>query len=236
MKQRQFECRFGVGNPEGKHSLIWKVWASRNTADVYVTTRAMGGGTRAMGGSMKASIHASGQRHIGLTSEYAQDKSTRHLERWLGGYELSGDATIEFHIRIPTDELRSFPLSERDLKKNVVWLPPAPESHASLITLLFLAPEARHTPPSGDDEVQLICAGTLADLRQVWLVGATVRDEPFPNQAERFQEMREQLDSAGIVLSTLNDTFRLILGAPFGGVRGWTEMAMSSLVRTRTFS
>lgn len=31
-KQRPFECQFGVGNPDGKHRL----WASRNTPDVYV--------------------------------------------------------------------------------------------------------------------------------------------------------------------------------------------------------
>jgi hypothetical protein len=223
-KRRPFECRFGVGNPQGKHSLVWKVWASRNTADVYVTTRAMSG-------RMKASIHASGRRHVGLTSEYAQDNSARHFHRWLGGYELKRNATIEFYILIPTDDLRFFPLSDRDLKKNVVWLPPAPESHSRLIVLLFLAPdEAPPTFPS-DDKMQLICVGALADLRQAWLVGATVRDAPYLNQAERFQEIREQLD-IGIVPSELDDTFRLIAGGEFGGVRGWTEMAVSRLSGT----
>jgi hypothetical protein len=58
-----------------------------------------------------------------------------------------------------------------------------------------------------------------------------VPDEPLKNQAERFHEIREQFDRAGIVPSTLDDTFRLILGTNYGGVRGWTEMAVSSLLR-----
>jgi hypothetical protein len=224
-KQRPFECRFGVGNPDGKHSLVWKVWASRNTPDVYVTAPSMGG-------MMKASIHASGQRHIGLASEYSQDKSARHFDRWLGGYKSKeGSMSIEFQIRIPTGELRAFPLRERDLKNNVIWLPPAPESQAMAVLLLFLAPdEARLTPSSGDDP-QLICAGTLADSRQVYLMGINVPDEPLNNQAECFQKMREQLDSAGIVPSSLDDSFRLILGTNYAGVRGCTEMALSNLGR-----
>jgi hypothetical protein len=223
-KQRPFECRFGVGDPQGKHSLVWKIWTSRNTPDVYVTSRSMGG-------RMKASIHASGQRHVGITSEYAHDKSTRHYDRWLGGHELKKGVTIEFHISIPTAELRSFPLSTRDLRKNVVWLPPAPESQEVVITLLFLAPEEQATPPSGDDEMRLIASGTLADLRQVWLVAANRPYEPVPNQAEVFQTIREQMASAEIELSWLDDRFRLFLGHQLGGVRGWTEMAMSSLTR-----
>jgi hypothetical protein len=219
-KQRPFECRFGVGDPDGKHSLVWWVGASRNTADFYVTTRAMGG-------RMKASIHASGHRHIGLTSDYAQDKNTRHFDRWLGGYKRKeGGPSLEFQVRIPTAELRSFPLRERD-KKNVVWLPPAPESQAIAVALFFLAPDLSLVPDEGWP--RLICAGTLADSRKVCLWGAHVPDEPLNNQAEVFQDYRKKLESAGIVPSSLDDSVRLVVGTNYGGVRGWTEMALSSI-------
>jgi hypothetical protein len=133
IRQRQFECRFGVGDPNGKHSLVWKVWASRNTPDVYVTARSMQG-------AMKASIHASGQRHVGLTSEYALDKTKRHYDRWLGGHKLTEGVSLEFLIQIPTVELRSFPLGTGDLKNNVVWLQPSPDQTMTIVILL-LAPE-----------------------------------------------------------------------------------------------
>jgi hypothetical protein len=219
-KQRPFEYRFGVGDPDGKHSLVWKVWASRNTPDVYITAPSMGG-------MMKASIHASGQRHIGLTSEYTQDKSTRHFDRWLGGYKhKEGGPSLEFQVRIPTGELRSFPLRERE-KKNVVWLPPAPESQAMAVMLLFVPPDLSLTPDEGWP--RLICAGTLADSRQVCLWGMIVPDKPLNNQAELLQDYRKKLESTGIVPSSLDDSVRLVVGTNYGGVRGWTEMALSSI-------
>jgi hypothetical protein len=63
MAPRPFEFWFGVGKPDGNHSMVWKVWGGRKTADLYIAARSMGG-------EMKASLHASGKRHVGLTSEY----------------------------------------------------------------------------------------------------------------------------------------------------------------------
>jgi hypothetical protein len=101
IRQRQFERRFGLGDPNGEHSMVWKVWASRNTPDVYVTARSLWG-------AMKASIHASGERHVGIASEYALDKTKRHYDRWFGGHKFAEDVSFEFLIQIPTAELRPF--------------------------------------------------------------------------------------------------------------------------------
>jgi transposase len=65
MAPRPFECWFGVGQPDGDHSMVWKIWAARKTADLYIAARSMGG-------AMKASLHASGKRNVGLTSEYVR--------------------------------------------------------------------------------------------------------------------------------------------------------------------
>jgi hypothetical protein len=59
MAPRPFEFWFGVGKPDGHHSMVWKVWGARNTADFYIAARAMGG-------RMKTSIHASGGQRTGI--------------------------------------------------------------------------------------------------------------------------------------------------------------------------
>src|SRR5262249_17476509 len=33
MARRPFEFRFGVGKPDGNHSMIWKVWGGRKMAE-----------------------------------------------------------------------------------------------------------------------------------------------------------------------------------------------------------
>jgi len=73
---RPFECWFGVGQPDGHHSMVWKIWAARKTADLYIAARSMGG-------AMKASLHASGKRNVGLTSEYVRSLESR--QSWHGG-------------------------------------------------------------------------------------------------------------------------------------------------------
>jgi hypothetical protein len=219
ISQRQFEYRFGVGDPNGEHSMVWKIWASRNAPDVYVTARSLRG-------AMKASIHASGERHVGLTSERALDKTKRHYDRWFGGHKLAEDTSLEFLIQIPTAELRSFSLDAGDLKSNVVWLQPS-LGQTMAIAVLLLAPEKQ---PTARDETQLIAAGTLADLRQVWLMRSSFPDKTLTSEAS-WQAKREQMLSTGIDWQNMDDALRVVLGINYDGVRSFTEIAPSSLER-----
>jgi len=219
-----------VGEPDGNHSMVWIVWGKQS--DVYVTARSMGG-------AIKVSIKANGDRHMGLTSEYVQDalarqnwgESTSHWDRWNEGHQIKGveGATLEFLIQFPTAELRAFPLRGSDLKKGVIWLRPAPELEAVEIALIYFPPEPERIFSVESGSPQLICTGRLADRRQVWLVGRTVPFRPPAPQA--FQEIAEQMRAAQVLPSALHDGVRLILGLNKSGVRGWTEMAVSA-VRT----
>jgi hypothetical protein len=63
MAPRRFEFSFGVGEPNGNHSMVWKLWAARNTDDVFITARWLGG-------MVKAALHEprprlSAERHVG---------------------------------------------------------------------------------------------------------------------------------------------------------------------------
>jgi hypothetical protein len=46
MTPRPFEFRFGVGKPDFSHSMVWKVWSGRKTADLYITARPIGGAVK----------------------------------------------------------------------------------------------------------------------------------------------------------------------------------------------
>jgi hypothetical protein len=227
-KRREFECRFSVGKPDANHSMVWKVWASRRGSDVYVTATSMGT-------ALKASIHGMDERHIGFTSNYVEDAyarkdwatGSRHWDQWHEGYPLEGGATLEFLIRLPTAELRSFPLRASDLKKGIIWLSPAPPSEAVEIALLYFAPGSQPVFSGQHDNTRLVCTGRLANLRQVWVVS---RNIPFtPPTGEAFQEIAAQMHAAGMVPSALHDGTRLVLTFNDRGARGWVELATSSV-------
>jgi hypothetical protein len=229
-KRREFECQFGIGQPDGNHSMVWKVWANRRKADVYVTARAMGH-------ALKASIHAGAARQFGFTREYVAEAlarkewqgGSRHYDRWVGGYPLEQGASLEFAIRFPTSELRAFPLREQDLK-NTVWLSPAPETEAVEVQLIFLPLEALRRgaqPAFTDESTELVCTGRLVDGRHVWLVSRTV---PITIRPEAFQEIAGQMQGRGIAPAALHDGVRLTVTSNDFGVRGWTELAMTRVV------
>ena len=105
MAPRPFECWFGVGQPDGDHSMVWKIWAARKTADLYIAARSMGG-------AMKASLHASGKRNVGLTSEYVPAPEGQVLEvgllyvppqtQWALNYRLAVDRRSSWREGWPT--------------------------------------------------------------------------------------------------------------------------------------
>ena len=241
MAPRPFEVWFGVGKPDGNHSMVWKIWGSRKTADLYVFARCMGG-------TMKASFHASGHRYVGLTSEYVRllksrqtwHGGSRHFAHWEGGSEFGNGHTLEFVLRFPTAELRPFQLSPSDLAKKVIWLAPAPKAHVLEVFLVYVPSEAQvGTELPTDGQPQVLLAGRLADARQVLIVGMAHPDRACTDQTlKMMQHMAEQFRLAGKPPSSLEDRFRLAVAFELvdmpEGVRGFTEMAASSLGKFRT--
>jgi hypothetical protein len=187
---------------------------------------------------MKASLHASGKRNVGLTSEYVRSLESRqswhggsrHYDSWEAATKLAPSLTLEFLLRFPTAQLRPFPLAQRDLAKKVVWLAPAPEGQVLEVGLLYApseSPVGTELPTGGGPQVVL--AGRLADARQVLLVGIPRPDRTFEGQASKLREVAEQFQQMGVPPSKLDDRIRLILGFNLEGVRGWTDVAPSIL-------
>jgi len=212
-QQNGFKCRFGVGDPDGAHSMVWVVCANRGRSDLYIAARPMGG-------VIRASIHALGQRHVRLgDSPY---------DRWSGAYQLEGGATLEFLMRFPTAELRRFPVG--NLKKSVTWLTPAPESQAVEIGFFYFPPESQPVFSSGSGSTQLVCTGRLADLRQVWLVARMI---PATDQSQALREIVDQMRTMGISPSAVDDGVRLTISFNDVGVRGWTELRSTAILERR---
>jgi hypothetical protein len=237
---RPFECWFGVGQPDGYHSMVWKVWAARNAPDVFITARWLGG-------TVKATLHEprpglKAERHVGLTDEYLDvlksrqlwRGGSRHFIQWESGTERNGH-TLEFVLRFPTAELRSFPLNRSDLARKVVWLAPAPEGQVLEVFLLYVPSGAQvRTELPIDGGPQLIRAGRLVDGRQVVLVARAHPDRPCTDQTLKvMRDIAEGYRLAGKPLSNLDDGVRLAVIFELEGVsvgfRGFIEMAASSL-------
>jgi hypothetical protein len=243
MVPRPFELWFGVGKPDGNHSMVWKVWAARNAPDVFITARWLGGMIKATFHEPRPGLKA--ERHVGLTGEYIELLKSRqlwrgggrHFIRWEGGTELRDGYTLEFVLRFPTAELRPFPLSLSDLARKVVWLTPAPEGQVLEVFLLYVPPRAQvRTELPTDGGAQFVCVGRLADGRQVLLIASAQPDRPQTNQSLKLmQDMAERYRLAGKPLSSLDDRVRLAAAFELEGVpvgfRGFTEMAASSLGR-----
>jgi len=131
---KQADCRFAVGEPDGPRSSIWRLWATPK-GDVYLTARSLGG-------TMKASLHRSGNWQFGFTSEFeTKGRSqgnwpldSRHIERWVRPPEIGGGITLAFRVVIPASELREWPL---ETSKEVQWLPAPDSGNAGVIELAF---------------------------------------------------------------------------------------------------
>ena len=241
MANRPFDCCFGVGQPDGCHSMVWKVWAARNTDDVFITARWLGGTIKATLHEPRPGLRA--ERHVGLTGEHIEllksrqlwRGGSRHFIRWEGGTELGDGHTLEFVVRFPTAELRRFPLSQSDLARKVVWLTPAPEGQVLEVCLLYVPSRAQvRTELPTDGGTQLVCVGRLSDGRQVMLVASAQPDRPKTDQSLKLmQDMAERFRLAGKPPSSLDDRVRLTVIFELEGVsvgmRGFTEMAASSL-------
>jgi hypothetical protein len=182
---------------------------------------------------------------LGLTREYIEFLKSRqlwlggsrHFIRWEGGTELGNGLTLEFVVRFPTVELRPFPLSQSDLARNVVWLTPAPEGQVLEVCLLYVPSSAQvRTELPTDGGEQLVCVGRLADGRQVMLVATAQPDRPQTDRSLKLMhDAAERLRLAGKRPSSVDDRVRLAVAFELQGtsvgMRGFTEMAASSLTK-----
>jgi hypothetical protein len=99
----RFVCRFAVGRDGHAYSGVWRVWTAKNKPDLYIAVRALGG-------ELKATVHAPHPPHTGWERHFGFDKNAAssvsqqakkdggpHKVRWTG-CNIGPDTTVEYRI------------------------------------------------------------------------------------------------------------------------------------------
>lgn len=178
---KPIQVRFGVGDPFGDHSSVWRIWSNNKRSDIYLTASAVGS-------ALHTSIHSSGVRHTTFTTDYALSKnieaSERTFIRWKEGQPTSSDLIkVEYRLRFPTDHLTKFPV---EMKKPATWIPAAPAGQATdVIMLLGVSTPGDDTwPGQKSPGTKLLYKGGLVEGRALWIVYHSSPTEYPPNISE----------------------------------------------------
>jgi hypothetical protein len=105
-----------------------------------------------LGGSLKVSLHQSGNWHIAYSPQTFEEKvegaipkfADRFIEKWPRPPEIAPGITLAFRIVTPWSAV-THPIQESDLT-GIIWLPNAPEPKATEIDVFLVKPT---TPVSG---------------------------------------------------------------------------------------
>jgi hypothetical protein len=168
----RFVCRFAVGRDGLAYSGVWRVWTAKNTPDLYIAVRALGG-------ELKATVHAphpphtQWERHFGfdkhavsVVSQHAKQDGGPHKVRWTG-CEIGPDTTLEYRVIISGTSLEEV---GQPITKDVMLLPmPSRHEHVEVCVILGPAETSRY-PRHRDEETYLVGEGRMSDDRRVWVV------------------------------------------------------------------
>jgi hypothetical protein len=129
--------RLAVGEPR-RRSSIWRVWANRNNADVYIAARVFGG-------IQKFSLHASGDwRYQWTSTQYATEfgADNRIIDQWTRPADRAHGHTTGLSIWVPHGHLDDVEDDGEDgLEDDVFFVPEAPEGHLAGMHVTVSAPD-----------------------------------------------------------------------------------------------
>ncbi len=211
--------RFGVCNPQGARSSEWVVMWKTNTSDVYLATRTLGG-------SMKASLHASGRCHVRAPHPLrwrGHGQSPRFLEVW--DIDVTSKYQFPFAVVVPEQELRRGHWAQhRD--KGTLWL--EAKAGCGVEVALLLVRAAGDLSPglkAAGWEAQIVDAA-LPDGRRLLVVAGQATVTP-----EKLAELDEARLAASAVVANHtgpigNPRMLLLAGAHDQGTRKFVETAM----------
>ena len=169
----QRSLRFGIQDNVGRRAATWKLWTetAQQNSDVYLACRALGG-------SLRASLHQSGRWHIAYSQQAFEQKvqgalpqfSDRFIEKWPRPRDIAEGITLAFRIVTPWSAV-TLPI-EVDSSKDIVWLPNAPEPRATEIDILLVTPTTPLTGWPGQRSLGTSLVGSLplANGETAWVV------------------------------------------------------------------
>jgi hypothetical protein len=171
-----FTFRFGIGDPSGLQSGVWRVWADSGESDVYVAIRTIAG-------IKKISLHATGACNASLTSQAVKNDPTiaerlggsRHLDQWNRPMHTGSLLSIPLRIRFLESELRTR-IGSEEPKKKVVWLPAPPSNHALDVVCNFTSQSFESGKwPWQNEGGTLLASAELQNGEAFWLTALVYR-------------------------------------------------------------
>ncbi len=165
--------RFGIHDGNNYCAATWKLWteSGKGDSEVYLANRSLGG-------TLKASLHQSGNWHIAFSKKAFGDLvagsipklQDRFLARWPRPKELAPGVTLAFRIVTPWSSVTG--QKERYRGSNIVWVENAPEGKATEIDVLFtkLSIRPEEWPGKNSPGTSLVGLVNLDNRETVWVV------------------------------------------------------------------
>lgn len=127
--------KFAIGSNGESYTSVWRVFSTRD--DVYLTVISLGG-------FLKASFHADGNCHFGVTASYRDRLSSagrqlpggRHFARWRRPELANRECWIGATIQFPSNQRRAVPLAVGNVRQ-LILLPSAAAGKARCVHVLF---------------------------------------------------------------------------------------------------
>jgi hypothetical protein len=159
-------ARVCVGDRDGAHASVWRIWANRKHSDVYIAARDIAG-------VQKWSLHESGDwRHQWVTPQYAlhlTNSDDRVIDQWSEPPRFEDIGwTKAFSILARRQDLVDYG-DGNELPKDMIWLPAPPAKYATVIHVVIACPDRLTADVKG---VRPLYAFTLAGGRAVLLLAS----------------------------------------------------------------
>jgi len=171
-KREERAIRFGITDGSGKRAATWKCWTPVGVgkSDVYLICRSLKG-------TLKASMHQSGEWHIAYSKEFFAENvdsltdrpQGRFIDEWLRPEEIAPKVILAFRIITPHLAVNT-PMASSNEK--VAWIPAPPSGQATEICIFITLPDAfvSNWPGKNRMQTKLVDSMLLDSGEKIWVV------------------------------------------------------------------
>lgn len=180
----QRSLRFGIHDGAGNRAATWKLWTEigGGNSELYLSNRSLGG-------TLKASLHQSGNWHIAYSQKKYEEQvkgampkfKDRFIEKWPRPQEIAPGVTLAFRIVTPYSAVTNS--QDHGSYAKVKWIDNAPKPRATEVDILITKPATKVSgwPGKRSMETSLIGSFQLENGETVWAVYWVVDIPDFPN-------------------------------------------------------
>lgn len=234
--------RFGVGEPNGVQSAVWRLWLNNQRTDVYLAARSIAR-------DLKVSLHPDywyfgfTKHHVERGSPVLPADADRKVKYWERPPEFAPGWTRAFSIIVPESEL--VPQSPYE-GVDVVWFSAPPPAHLTEFTLLLAAADAPRpgargfpVPAPHVGEVELVTRLALGTGETLWVIAHTQPTPPDIAQhiaqlrAWLLADWRDDLDAFGANRPNFSPR-ALAFFTNETGARGFLDLTLKDRPRCRS--